>query len=217
MKNIEKILEEIRKIHERMIEEYEEKNKLQTKFREIQRICGEAVTAIHRGKIEEAEEKIKRAEERIEIEKVKVNLKNSTLNSTVTTAIQEYVEAKSLLEIEKNNRLPTIDELEISEKAYILGLADLIGELRRRTLNHLIKGEIEKAKEKFGLMIILHQTLQQLEYPRSLIPGLRSKLDAMRRIIEDTEKIITQATISLKLYEKLKEIYDEKKLDEINF
>lgn len=201
MENINELLNEVEEIRRKLNEEYELREKLYLKIREIQRLCGEAISQIQQGRIDQAKERILIVEDKMKGELIG-NLEE--LNEPYNTMLQEYVEAKALLKIEEEGRIITLKELKTTERAYILGLADLMGELKRRIITHLINEEIDQAKIKMEIIKQLFQALEVLEYPRSMIPGLRKKLDDMRKVIEDLEKIMATSIISMKIYKGLK-------------
>lgn len=205
MSNIEQLVREIKVIATKLNEKYKVKEEIQLLSKEAQRLCGEAISLIHRKKFSEALNKIKLAEEIFGEIKSFIQRDPNLIRNTVT-AFQEYVEAKALIQITMENKIPLISELKVPEQSYALGLADLIGELRRKTIDLLREDEITKAEETLELMEKIHVLLQPLEYPRSLIPGLRGKLDAMRRLIEDTRRIVVYSAISIKLRKALEEV-----------
>lgn len=204
MSNIEDIAKEIAAITKKLNKKYKMKEELRILSKEAQRLCGEAISLAHRRKISEALEKIKLAEENFEKIWSYIQLDTDLIRNTIT-AFQEYVEAKALTQITTENRIPSIKELKVPEQSYALGLADLIGELRRRAIDLLKEDEIVDAERTLELMEKIYVLLQPLEYPRSLVPGLRGKLDAMRRLIEDTRRIVVYSSISIKLRRALEE------------
>jgi len=212
--NLTELLKEIEEIKKELYEKYEAKEKIYLKIREAQRLCGEAISLIQQEMIEEARIRLISAENIIEgeLRNLEATEVMDDLSEAYTTMLQEYVEAKALLEVEEGHGIPKASNLKVPRKAYVLGLADLIGELKRRAITSLIKGDVETAKSRMDLMNKIFQALETLEYPRSLIPGLRKKLDDMRKSIEDLERIMATSIISMKVYEALSNIYDQKYL-----
>ncbi|MEM0084725.1 MAG: hypothetical protein QW743_04225 [Candidatus Methanomethylicia archaeon] len=209
---MDKLIEEIENIRKKLYEKYETKEKFYLKIREAQRFCGEAISLVQQNKMREANERILLAEGIIKEIMEGITNYMDDLSEVYNTMLQEYVEAKALIDLEEKGEIPKMDYLKVTERAYILGLADLMGELKRKVISNLINAEIENAKEKMKIINQIFQSLEALEYPRSLVPGLRKKLDDMRKSIEDLEKIIATSTITIKLYELLNNIYGEKYL-----
>ncbi|MEM1549218.1 MAG: hypothetical protein QXO74_03210 [Candidatus Methanomethylicia archaeon] len=209
---MDKLIEEIENIRKKLYEKYETKEKFYLKIKEAQRFCGEAISLVQQNKMREANERISLAEGIIKEIMEGITNYMDDLSEVYNTMLQEYVEAKALIDLEERGEIPKMDYLKVTERAYILGLADLMGELKRKAISNLINAEIENAKEKMKIINQIFQSLEVLEYPRSLVPGLRKKLDDMRKSIEDLEKIIATSTITIKLYELLNNIYGEKYL-----
>ena len=74
---------------------------------------------------------------------------------------------------------------------YVLGLADVIGEYRRLALDNLREGEVKKGEECLEIMDQVFIQLLALDEAYMLVPGLRHKSDAARRIIEATRGDVT--------------------------
>ena len=72
-----------------------------------------------------------------------------------------------------------------------LGLADVIGEYRRLALDNLREGEVKKGEECLEIMDQVFIQLLALDEAYMLVPGLRHKSDAARRIIEATRGDVT--------------------------
>jgi len=113
--------------------------------------------------------------------------------------LQEYVEAELFYSVVVNNTILSPDELNVSFSAYLLGLSDLIGELRRRILILLNKKRIDEAKNLLKIMISIYDNLSSLEIPDSIVPGYKHKKDIARLIIDRTlsDMVITELTIKI--------------------
>lgn len=103
----------------------------------------------------------------------------------VEQAMQEAVEAKSILAIAAGKSLPNPDEMKVTYPSYLLGLADTIGELRRMVLSEICARKFATAEKHFNMMEAIYDTLMQFDYPSAIVP-IRQKQDAARGIIEKT-------------------------------
>ncbi|MFA6447900.1 MAG: haloacid dehalogenase [bacterium] len=170
--------------------------------REMRRDSVQAVRVMHRGKFDEARELI-----------AKATVTAGQLSECggrfgfAEEAHQEYVEAALTLAFLLHESPPTQEELKTTERGYLLGLADAIGELRRHILGLLTKGDIENANEYMDLMDDLFGMIMKFDHTDAVLP-LRRKQDAFRSIIERTrgdltniicqrrlEKCITDSTV----------------------
>ncbi|MEM2213794.1 MAG: hypothetical protein QXD66_00175 [Candidatus Nezhaarchaeales archaeon] len=173
----------INELSKKLLSKVEAREELSLKARKAIRLCGEAISLSHRDRVLEAKERLREAKEVIE----ELRPKQQDLDLEVfNVLLQEYVEAEALVRIVEGKDIPSADELQVTGEAYVLGLADLIGELRRRVLEEIRKGDALKAEHLYTLMRELYELLWPLEYPRSLVPGLRHKIDVIRRIVDDT-------------------------------
>ena len=100
-------------------------------------------------------------------------------------AFQEYAEAKLLFSFVSSGRIAPLREVNVDSSSYLLGLLDLVGELRRLTLNLLRGGETSKAEAALRAMEEIYENLYSLDHT-SLIPNFRRKMDGARRILEAT-------------------------------
>jgi len=83
------------------------------------------------------------------------------------------------------------DELGVPAISYVLGLADAIGEFRRRALDSLRKGDVKTAEKCLQTMEQIYVELLSMDEAYTLVPGLRRKSDVARHIIETTRGDIT--------------------------
>lgn len=109
----------------------------------------------------------------------------------VDAAFQEYAEAQTLLALVEHNRFVSPEEIKVNSIAYVLGLADVIGELRRRALDSLRKVDVKTAEYCLRLMEEIYVELMSMDEAYMLVPGLRRKSDVARHLIETTRGDIT--------------------------
>ena len=102
----------------------------------------------------------------------------------------EYVEAIQFYSIIKESRFAALDELNVHPVAYILGLADVIGELKRYSLELLMQNRIEDSLSFLEKAEHLYNLLTTLNYADAIAPGLRRKLDVYRKVIDDWKELL---------------------------
>ena len=112
----------------------------------------------------------------------------------VQDAMSEYAEAKILHAIMRGQEVPSHSDLGISAGAWILGLADVEGELRRAVMTRLMDGDLDGAKELFSEMEEIHTEIMMLDVPDAVVP-IRRKQDIARGIMDKTRSDITNASI----------------------
>ena len=125
----------------------------------------------------------------------------SILNLTlVQDALGEYAEAFIFSSVVKGDGVPSFDSLGISPQAWVMGLADSIGEMRRMILAYLIDGRIDDARRLFEDMDSIGDDVLGFDVPDAIVP-LRRKQDVARSVIEKTRSDITNA-VMLAQYKK---------------
>ncbi len=162
------------------------REKLLAVSRNATRLAGRAMLQVHKMQLREAEETLKRIEETIsEMEKGVNAFPELSHHAQALVAYQEYVEAKALYTLSTEGRLCTLEEVKVPSNQYLLGLLDLVGELRRLSLECLKRGDPESAEDKMNVMEEIYESLMSLEHT-SMIQNFRRKMDTARRLIEAT-------------------------------
>jgi translin len=118
----------------------------------------------------------------------------------VEGALQEFAEAMIFIAIINDRPMPTPKGLGITENSFVLGIGDVIGELRREALLELRRHNVPKAYENLDKMECLYNLLMDFNIPGGLLQ-VRHKQDVARSLIEKTrgELIIAEATQGLRL------------------
>jgi len=106
-------------------------------------------------------------------------------------ALKEFVEANVTCALIKDQPLVTPEELDVPFHTYLNGLAEVIGELRRRILDILRHGYSEQAEKLLGHMDEIYSVLVTMDYPDAITNGLRRQTDIARSIIERTRGDVT--------------------------
>ncbi|MFW9974342.1 MAG: haloacid dehalogenase [Candidatus Thorarchaeota archaeon] len=180
--------------------------------RQAVRKCSESIKMTHRGRFDEARSLISEANQYIieathELTNSDFMLKSRGLD----VAYQELTEAVNLLSLLKDGTFTPPDEYNIPSRAYLNGLADTIGELRRAVLDLLRNDDFERAESILGVMEEILEELQTFDYPTALVPDLRRKCDVGRSLVERTRGDITRASGQSKLMKKLDNIREHLK------
>jgi translin len=127
----------------------------------------------------------------------------------VEAARQEYSEAQIIYGLNTAAGYPSPKELEIPETDYILGLADVPGELRRQSLDHIRAGHLDRAEDNLREMEDIYMSLVEAEEASLLLRGLRRKLDVARTVNERTRAEITEEASRAKLTCELRRLGDK--------
>ncbi|MFP3871386.1 MAG: translin family protein [Candidatus Natronoplasma sp.] len=175
--------------------------------RAIRRISKNVIQDLHRG--EDCQERLQEAME--EVSKIKSIIdEHPDLYHAgfLRNGFQEFAEAHILWSISKGEAPKSPEGLDITPSSYVLGLADVVGELRRMVLDELAEGNIEKARELHGMMEEIKNMLMDFEYPNALLP-IKNKQDMARNLVEKTRGDITNSMRNERLREKMEELMGE--------
>lgn len=186
--NLKNIFTEIAKHLEELYNLREEILKLS---RKIIRDCSIAIKHIHRKEFNMYQEKIDLIKDNHEKLVGSVNRNPGFFFKYLKTPEQEYTESIVFYSIINKKALPTPNDLKIIPLNYILGLADVIGELRRYALDNIRNSQIEDLNEILESMDEIYTYLFSLDYPSGITQDLRHKIDVARNIIEKTRGDIT--------------------------
>jgi translin len=74
---------------------------------------------------------------------------------------------------------------------YLNGLAEVVGELRRRILDILRSGYSQEAERLLSHMDDIYSVLVTMDYPDAITNGLRRQTDNVRGIVEKTRGDVT--------------------------
>jgi translin len=106
-------------------------------------------------------------------------------------ALKEFVEANVTCALIRNEPLLTPEELVVEPSTYLNGLAEVVGELRRRSLDILRHGYSPEVERLLGIMDEIFSVMVTMDYPDAITNGLRRQTDLARGIIEKTRGDIT--------------------------
>jgi translin len=192
----------------RLREEFDKKNAVRelclARSREIVRSSANAIRHIHRGDAEGARSLLREARQAVEeVKKQAVGYADVYVSGYVQDAQKEYVEAACTLALIQEQPLPEPEELGAEYPAYLNGLGECVGELRRHILDLIRKGEIREAEQKLQVADDVFYALTTFDYPEPLTGGLRRTADGMRGILERTRGDVTNALRQLRLEEAL--------------
>jgi translin len=160
--------------------------------RTLTRYCANAIRAVHRDEFNKAQEDIDQA--------TKIA---SALNSDLEEypdlyyagytqdALKEYAEANIVFALVIKSELPTPQELKLENAAYLNGLAETVGELRRRCLDILRQGYSKEAERLLNHMDDIYSVLITMDYPNAITGGIRRQTDIVRGITERTRGDLT--------------------------
>jgi translin len=160
--------------------------------RQLTRACSLAIRAVHRSENDTMKTHLDEARELAEVLKRDLAGHPDLFYAGYTQdALKEFVEANVTCALIQDQPLLTPQELQVDDSTYLNGLAEVVGELRRRTLDILRHGYSQEAERLLGYMDDIYSVLVTMDYPDAITNGLRRQTDVARSIIEKTRGDIT--------------------------
>lgn len=172
----------IGRIERELLRLQKQKDAVMETSREIVRISGNAITQMHARRLREANASIKRLSALVgRLRKIEKGFEYYSLQ-----AYQEYVETRALYSILKERRLVSLQEMRTSGTAYLLGIMDLVGELKREAIDAVRERRLDDANSYYGFMKGIYDSTRGMRFANSLVPEFRRKQDTARIQIEST-------------------------------
>ncbi|MDA1061487.1 MAG: haloacid dehalogenase [Chloroflexi bacterium] len=168
------------------------------------RYAANCIRAVHRGEIEQADLLLEQSRAAVHQATSALGAFPQLLGSGfVQDAQKEYAEASITLALIAGRPLPRQDALGVRGAAYLHGLAESIGELRRHLLDALRSGAIERCELLLGEMDAMYSLLVTIDYPDAMTANLRRATDVARSILERTRGDLTLAAQQERLARRL--------------
>ncbi|MBN2147080.1 MAG: haloacid dehalogenase [Anaerolineales bacterium] len=108
-------------------------------------------------------------------------------------ALKEYAEAVLVRVLVNDHPMPGYQELGLEAATYLQGLAEAVGELRRRCLDALLHNKAEEARLLLEKMDDIYAILVTMDYPDAITGGIRRLTDVARGILERTRGDLTMS------------------------
>ncbi len=172
----------------------EAREKMLPLCRDAIRDCSQAIRAVHRQEFEAAGEMLKSARRRLtEAEKAVGSYGELTSTGIVRDAQKEYAEANITLELVTGQPLPEPERLGVGAAAYLNGLGEAAGEVRRYLLDMMRRGDLSRGEELLTAMDDIYSLLVTVDFPDAITGSLRRTTDMVRGVLERTRSDLTLA------------------------
>ena len=156
------------------------------------RHCATAIRAAHRDERELSQEHLEQARHIKEALIEELEAYPDLYHAGYTQdAFKEYAEASIVYALFSDEPLPDPDELNMEYAAYLGGLGEATGELRRRTLDILRHNRADEAERLLQMMDEIYGLLVTVDFPDAITGKLRRLTDVVRGIVERTRGDLT--------------------------
>jgi translin len=179
--------------------------------REVIRHCGNAIRAVHRQEFDQAKKLLKSARKLLtEAEQSISGYGEFNYVGFVRDAQKEFAEGSITLALVTKNRLPDPEGLGVDAVAYLNGLGEAVGELRRYLLDSMRRGDLSQGEELLSAMDDIYNVLVTMDFPDAITGGLRHTTDMVRGVLERTRSDLTLAMGQKGVVDKLADFSTEK-------
>lgn len=162
--------------------------------RELTRSCALSIRAVHRGENEKAKELLAKA--KAMSDKITADLRDHPdlrFAGYVQDSQKELAEAFITYSLINREPIPSSQQLGVEPAAYLNGMGEAVGELRRYILDQLRQGQMDRSEEILRVMDDIYSILVTVDFPDALTGGLRRTTDSVRGIMEKTRGDLTTA------------------------
>ncbi len=181
-----------------LIREMEIKNAAREKAlaasRELTRSCALSIRAVHRGENDKARELIDKA--RAISDRMIAAVKDHPefrFAGYVQDSQKELAEAYITYALINREPIPTRQQIGVEPAAFMNGMGESVGELRRFILDRLRRGQTDRSEEILQTMDDIYSILVTIDFPDAMTGGLRRTTDSVRGIMEKTRGDLTTA------------------------
>jgi translin len=189
--NLDAMAEKIRKV---LAEKDAAREKMLPLCRDSIRYSSTAIRAVHRQEFGDAARLAQSARD-VLIEAEKAVKKHSELAATgaVRDAQKELAEAHITLALVTGKPIPGPQTLGVDVAAYLNGLGEAVGEIRRYLLDGMRHGDLSRGEDLLTVMDDIYGMLVTMDFPDALTGGLRRTTDMVRGVLEKTRSDLTLA------------------------
>ncbi len=204
----------LQEIGDRILTYLEAKNQARDaalqRSRTLIRHCATAIRAAHRDDREQARGELAQAKQLAEALRQDLEPYPDLYHAGYTQdALKELAEASIVYALLAGEQLPDPDQLQLEYAAYLGGLSEAVGELRRRTLDVLRHDQFEEAERLLAMMDDIYGLLVTVDFPDAITGKLRRLTDLVRGLVERTRGDLTTSLQQGELREALRSLEDK--------
>jgi len=179
----------LKEVENQLNNQLERREKLLKESRDVIASCSKAIVHIHNGRRPDATRELRSARARLNSLR---KYGEGPLARYLVSPETEFVEASAVIALAGRRPIPTKSSLGTSSEAYLLGLLDTVGELKRLTLDSIMDGEISLARRHFASMEQLYAACSPFAVFDHVANGTRRKIDVARMLVEDVRGVLTE-------------------------
>jgi len=204
LNNLDEIAEQIR---ETLTARDEAREKVLPRCRDVIRCCSLAIRSVHRQEFGKAKELLESARNLLaEAEQTVAPYSEIANSGYIRDAQKEFAEGNITLALVTGEKLPWPAELGVDVAAYLNGIGEAAGEMRRYLLDSIRHGDLSRGEELLAAMDDIYNVLVAMDFPDALTGGLRRTTDMVRGVLERTRSDLTLVIRQKDLEKKLENL-----------
>jgi translin len=171
---------DIKSIATHLTKKQKDFDSVMTLVRDLIRDAAQTITMLHNNDTKNAIKTINSASKKLkELQKF-----DSEFAYHAKQGYQEYAEAKIFMEIKLHHEIPTYQKVGVDEESYLMGLMDVMGELKREILEALGENKLKDAERYFKDMRTIYDGTRSIRFAEAVLNGFRRKQDVARIQVE---------------------------------
>lgn len=187
--NLSAVHKSLEKIESNLQQVIERRERLLKTSRDVILSCSRGIVLMHSKKKVEARKEVQRAEGLLK--EMRKDARGGLARYLISPET-EFVEASVIEAVLSKRAIPDSTRLGVSDEAYLLGLLDSVGELKRLILVSITQGDAKRTNEYFSMIEQLYAILSPFAVFDNVVNGVRRKIDVARMVAEDTRGIIAE-------------------------
>jgi translin len=189
--NLDTLAEKIRRV---LSAKDEAREKMLPLCRDSIRYSSTAIRSVHRQQFDEAVKLVQSAKNLLDEAEKAVKMHTELANTgAIRDAQKELAEANITLALVTGKPLPEPEALGVDVAAYLNGLGEAVGEIRRYLLDGMRHGDLSRGEDLLTVMDDVYSMLVTMDFPDALTGGLRRTTDMVRGVLEKTRSDLTLA------------------------
>ncbi|MDG6953610.1 MAG: RNA-binding protein [Nitrososphaerota archaeon] len=184
---MDEVEKSLKAMEARFSDQLQRRDRVLKDTRDVISASSRAIISVHTGKLKEGERELAKARALMnELRKSS----DPSLSRYLVSPEAEVVEASAVVSLAKGKAVPSMESLGASPEAYLLGLLDTVGELKRLVLDSILRRKLARAKRYFEVMEELYSACSPLAVYDHVVNGARRKIDVARMLVEDTRGLL---------------------------
>lgn len=194
----ERALKELKEICDKIRGNFEAKDAARERAlvltREVIRNSANAIRAIHREEYEDAVALMDQSAGLLrEVDAVLKDHLDVYYAGFLHDSQKEHAEAHITYCLVRSLPLPDPDAIRVRYAAYLNGMGEAVGELRRHALDRIRRNDISWGESLLSAMDEIYYAMVSFDYPPAISGGLKRTADVTRSLIERTRGDLTNA------------------------